>query len=138
MRLKNSYFYTLREDNKDEDSVSGNLLVRGGFVKKSSSGVYMYLPMGLKVLKNIENIIREEMDNSGAQEVLMPALISEEYFEKSGRNNAFGKEMFRLEDRFGKKYALGPTHEELFTLASTMKVKSFKDLPFNLYQIQTK
>ncbi len=138
MRLKNSYFYTIRENIKDEESVSGNLLARGGFIKKTSSGIYMYLPMGLKVLRNIENIIREEMDNSGAQEVLMPALISEDYFEKSGRNNAFGKEMFRLEDRFDKKYALGPTHEELFTLAGTMKVKSFKDLPFTLYQIQTK
>lgn len=138
MRLKNSYFYSVRENVKDEDSISGNLLVRGGFIKKTSSGIYMYLPLGMKVLKNIENIVREEMDNSGAEEVMMPALISEEYFEKSGRNNAFGKEMFRLEDRFNKKYALGPTHEELFALAATMKVKSFKDLPFNLYQIQTK
>ena len=83
MRLKNSYFYTIRENIKDEESVSGNLLARGGFIKKTSSGIYMYLPMGLKVLRNIENIIREEMDNSGAQEVLMPALISEDYFEKS-------------------------------------------------------
>lgn len=138
MRLKNSYFYSVRENVKDEDSISGNLLVRGSFIKKTSSGIYMYLPLGLKVLKNIENIVREEMDNSGSEEVMMPALISEEYFEKSGRNNAFGKEMFRLEDRFNKKYALGPTHEELFALAGTMKVRSFKDLPFNLYQIQTK
>ena len=137
MRLKNSYFYSVRENVKDEDSISGNLLVRGSFIK-TSSGIYMYLPLGLKVLKNIENIVREEMDNSGSEEVMMPALISEEYFEKSGRNNAFGKEMFRLEDRFNKKYALGPTHEELFALAGTMKVRSFKDLPFNLYQIQTK
>lgn len=138
MRLKNSFFYTIRENIKDEESVSGNLLVRGGFIKKTSSGIYMFMPLGLKVLRNIENIVREEMDNSGAQEVMMPALINEEYFEKSGRNNAFGEEMFKLNDRFGKKYALGPTHEELFALAGTMKVKSFKDLPFNLYQIQTK
>ena len=138
MRLKNSYFYTIRENSKDEDSISGNLLVRGGFIKKTSSGIYMYLPLGLKVLKNIENIIREEMDNAGCQEVLMPTLVNEEYFEKSNRNTAFGKEMFRLEDRFDKKYALGPTHEELFTVAATMKVKSFKDLPFTLYQIQNK
>ena len=138
MRLKNSYFYTLREDNKEEDSISGNLLVRGGFVKKSSSGVYMYLPLGFKVLKNIENIIREEMDSSGAAEVLMPALINEEYFAKSNRLGSFGKEMFKLEDRFEKKYTLGPTHEELFAVAASMKVKSFKDLPFTLYQIQTK
>lgn len=138
MRLKNSYFYTIRENIKDEDSISGNLLVRGGFIKKTSSGIYMYLPLGLKVLKNIENIIREEMDNAGAEEVLMPTLVNEEYLEKSNRNNSFGKEMFRVNDRYDKKYALGPTHEELFTVAATMKVKSFKDLPFNLYQIQNK
>ncbi len=138
MKLKNSYFYTIRENIKDEDSVSGNLLVRGGFIKKTSSGIYMYMPLGLKVLKNIENIIREEMNNASAQEVLMPSLVNEEYFERSHRNNAFGKEMFRLEDRFNKKYALGPTHEELFTVAAGLKVKSFKDLPFTLYQIQTK
>ena len=138
MRLKNSYFYTIRENIKDEDSVSGNLLVRGGFIKKTSSGVYMFMPMGYKVLKNIENIIREEMNNAGAAEVLMPALVNEEYFEKSNRKNAFGKEMFKVEDRFNKKYALGPTHEELFTIAASMKVKSFKDLPFILYQIQNK
>ena len=79
MRLKNSYFYSVRENVKDEDSISGNLLVRGSFIKKTSSGIYMYLPLGLKVLKNIENIVREEMDNSGFEEVMMPALISEEY-----------------------------------------------------------
>ena len=83
MRLKNNFFYTIREDIKDEDSVSGNLLVRSGMIKKCSSGVYMYLPLGYKVLKNIEKIIREEMDNSGAQELIMPSLISEEYFTKS-------------------------------------------------------
>ena len=138
MRLKNSFFYTIREDVKDEDSISGNLLVRGGFIKKTSSGIYMYMPLGFRVLKNIENIVREEMNNAGANEVLMPSLINEEYYEKSNRNSSFGKEMFRLEDRFEKKYALGPTHEELFALAASMGVKSFKDLPFTLFQIQTK
>ena len=138
MKLKNSYFYTIRENIKDEDSISGNLLVRGGFIKKTSSGVYMFMPLGFKVLKNIEKIVREEMNNSGAMEVLMPALVNEDYFEKSNRLNSFGKEMFKVEDRYNKKYALGPTHEELFTVAASMKVKSFKDLPFNLYQIQNK
>ena len=138
MRLKNSFFYTLRENIKDEDSVSGNLLVRSGMIKKSSSGIYMYMPLGYKVLKNIENIIREEMNNAGAEELLMPVLSNEEYFIKSGRLSSFGKEMFKVEDRYNKKYALGPTHEELFTVAASMKVKSFKDLPFNLYQIQNK
>ena len=94
MKLKNSYFYTIRENLKDEESVSGNLLVRAGMIKKSSSGVYMFLPMGYKALKNIENIIREEMDNAGAEEVLMPSLISEDYFDKSGRIHSFGKEIF--------------------------------------------
>ena len=138
MKLKNSYFYTIRENLKDEESVSGNLLVRAGMIKKSSSGVYMFLPLGYKVLRNIENIIREEMDNAGAEEVFMPSLISEDYFTKSGRINSFGKEIFRLNDRNNKKYTLGPTHEELFAMAASMKVKSFKDLPFTLYQIQTK
>ena len=138
MKLKNSYFYTIRENIKDEDSVSGNLLVRAGMIKKSSSGIYMFMPLGLKVLKNIENIVREEMVNAGAEELLMPALTNEEYFIKSNRLHQFGKEMFKVEDRFGKKYALGPTHEELFTVAALMKTKSFKDLPFTLFQIQTK
>ena len=138
MRLKNSFFYTLRENIKDEDSVSGNLLVRSGMIKKSSSGIYMYMPLGYKVLRNIESIIREEMNNAGAEELLMPVLSNEEYFIKSGRLSSFGKEMFKVEDRFNKKYALGPTHEELFTVAASMKIKSFKDLPFNLYQIQNK
>ena len=138
MRLKNSYFYTIRENIKDEDSISGNLLVRGGFVKKTSAGIYMYLPLGYKVYKNVEKIIREEMNNSGAFEVHMPTLASTEIFEKSHRLSSFGKEMFKLSDRFDKKYALGPTHEELFTIAAMNEVKSFKDLPFTLYQIQNK
>ncbi len=138
MKLKNSFFYTIREDIKSEDSTSGNLLVRSGMIKKTSSGVYMYLPMGMKVLKNIENIVREEMNKIDSEEVLMPCLISDEVYEKSNRLNSFGSSMFSLKDRFDKKYVLGPTHEELFTIASLNKVKSFKDLPFSLYQINTK
>ena len=138
MTLKNSYFYTIRENIKDEDSVSGNLLVRSGMVKKTASGIYMYLPLGYKVYKNVENIIREEMNNAGALEVHMPTLASTDIFEKSHRLSSFGKEMFKLSDRYDKKYALGPTHEELFTIAATQGVKSFKDLPFTMYQIQNK
>lgn len=138
MKLKNSYFYTIRENIKDEDSVSGNLLVRAGMVKKTASGIYMYLPLGYKVYKNVENIIREEMNNAGALEVHMPTLASTDIFEKSHRLSSFGKEMFKLSDRYDKKYALGPTHEELFTIAATQGVKSFKDLPFTMYQIQNK
>ena len=138
MKLKNSFFYTLRENSKDEDSVSGNLLVKAGFVKKTSSGIYMYMPMGLKVLKNIEKIVREEMNNTGAQEVVMPSLISEDVYIQSGRRANFGPSMFTLNDRFKKPFVLGPTHEELFAIAAQMKIKSYKDLPFNLYQFQTK
>ncbi|MFI3307365.1 MAG: proline--tRNA ligase [Mycoplasmatota bacterium] len=138
MKLKNSFFYTLRENVKDEDSVSGNLLVRSGMIKKSSSGVYMYMPLGLKVLKNIENIIREEMNKTGANEVLMPSLVHEDIYEKSGRTKLFGDSVFKLKDRYKKPYVLGPTHEELFVIAASMKIKSYKDMPFNIYQIQNK
>lgn len=138
MKLKNSFFYTLREDVKDEDSISGNLLVRSGMIKKSSSGIYMIMPLGKRVLQKVENIIREEMDNAGAQELLMPVLIPEEVYEKSGRREAFGANMFALKDRFQKRYVMGPTHEELFTMAAMMKGASYKDFPYNLYQIQTK
>ena len=136
--MKNSFFYTLREDVKNEDVTSGNLLARAGMVRKNSAGVYMYMPLGLKVLRNIERIVREEMDNTGASELLMPTLIPEETYVETGRSEAFGPDMFRLNDRFGKPYVLGPTHEELFTIAAKMKVKSYKDLPFNIYQFQNK
>ena len=138
MKLKNSFFYTIRENIKDEDSVSGNLLVRSGMIKKTSSGIYMYLPLGLKVLNNIEKIVREEMNKINAEEVLMPSLISEDVYAESNRLSLFGDAMFKLKDRYDKNYVLGPTHEELFTIAAKNKVQSFKDLPFSIYQIQNK
>lgn len=138
MKLSESFFYTLREDAKDEDSCSGNLLVRSAMIKKSSSGIYMILPMGKRVLNKIESIIREEMDATGAQELLMPALILEDIYVKSGRRDVFGSNMFVLRDRYDKAYVLGPTHEELFAIAAGMKGRSYKDFPYNLYQIQTK
>lgn len=138
MRLKNSFFYTIRENIKDEDSISGNLLVKSGMIKKTSSGIYMYLPLGLKVLNNIQNIVIEEMNKINAQQVLMPSLINEEVFETSNRLLSFGNSMFKLKDRYDKSYVLGPTHEEIFTIAAKGRVRSFKDLPFSLYQIQNK
>ncbi|MEG0314254.1 MAG: proline--tRNA ligase [Erysipelotrichaceae bacterium] len=138
MKLSNSFFYTIREDAKDEESNSGNLLVRSGMIKKSSNGIYTIMPLGMKVLHKIENIVREEMDAADAQELLMPALILEEVYEKSGRREAFGSNMFALKDRNNKNYVLGPTHEELFVLAASMKGKSYKDFPYTLYQMQTK
>lgn len=134
MKLKNSYFYTLREAAKDEESVSGNLLVRSGMIKKVGAGIYMYLPFGLKVLNKIKNIVKEEMDKAGAEELLMPSLIPREYYETCGRVEVFGKGMFNLQDRYDKPYALGPTHEELFTIAAKSMVRSYKDLPFTIYQ----
>lgn len=138
MKLKNSYFFTLREDVKDEDSVSGNLLVRAGFIKKNSAGVYMMLPLGFKIMQNIESIIREEMDATGCQELLMPSLIPEEIYVSSGRREGFGNSMFSLDDRKNQPYVLGPTHEELFAIAAKMKIRSYKDMPFSLYQIADK
>ncbi|NLA33358.1 MAG: proline--tRNA ligase [Tenericutes bacterium] len=138
MRLSQNYFYTLREIPKDEDSISGRLLVRSGMIKKSSSGIYMFLPLGYKVLKNIERIIREEMNKSGASELLMPVLIPEDIYISSGRRDIIGQSMFALKDRYNRDYILGPTHEELFAIAAGMKIKSYKDIPFNIYQFETK
>ena len=138
MKLKNNFFYTIREDIKDEDSVSGNLLVRSGMIKKSSAGVYMYLPLGLRVLNNIEEIIRREMNSTGALELSMPTLIPKEIYEATGRVQSFGSSSFSLKDRFNRDYILGPTHEELFTIASIANIRSYKDMPYSLYQFQTK
>ena len=138
MKLKNSFFYTLREDSKEEESKSGNLLVKAGFIKKSSSGVYMMMPLGFKVLQNIEKIVREEMNKASAQELLMPSLIPEDVYIASGRRENFGSDMFSLKDRISRNYVLGPTHEELFVSAASMKIRSYKDMPFNIYQIATK
>ncbi|MBQ1482085.1 MAG: proline--tRNA ligase [Erysipelotrichaceae bacterium] len=138
MKLKSSYFYTLREDARDEDSVSGNLLVKAGFIKKTSAGVYIMLPLGLRVQNKIENIIRRHMNEAGAQEVKMPALIAAEYYEESGRMKGFGPSIFKLKDRNDKDMVLGPTHEELFAYAAKSMIKSYKNMPFNLYQFQTK
>ena len=138
MKLKNNYFFTLREEAKDEDSISSNLLVRSGMIKKSSSGIYMYLPLGYRVLKNIENIIREEMNKTGSLEVSMPTLIPQDIYETTGRIQNFGNSVFYLKDRFNRDYILGPTHEELFAIASLSNIKSYKDMPYSLYQFQTK
>ena len=134
MKLKNSYFYTLREDAKDEESISGNLLVRAGMMKKVGAGIYMYLPTGLRVLDKIKRIVKEEMDNAGAEELLMPSLIPQDYYETCDRVHLMGDSMFKLRDRKNAKLVLGPTHEELFTIAAKNAVKSYKDLPFTIYQ----
>lgn len=134
MKINNSFFFTLREDAKDEESTSGNLLVRSGMIKKVGAGIYMFLPLGLKTIDNIKKIVKEEMDNAGAQELLMPSLIPSDYYETCGRVEAFGDDMFNLKDRGNKSLVLGPTHEELFTIAAKSMVRSYKDLHFTLYQ----
>lgn len=134
MKLKSSYFYTLRENAKDEDSISGNLLVRSGMIKKVSSGIYMFMPMGLRVFDKVKKIVKEEMDRAGASELLMPSMIPEEIYDVCGRNESMGASMFHFKDRYNKPYVLGPTHEELFTMAAKSAVKSYKDLPFTIYQ----
>lgn len=138
MKLKNSYFVTYKENVKDEEAQSGNLLVRGGFIKKNSAGVYMYLPLGFKVLKKIEHIVKSEMEAIASQEVLMPSLIPEDVYIASGRRHLFGSSMFAFKDRFERNVVLGPTHEELFAVAAAAHIKSYKHLPLSLFQFQTK
>ncbi|MDI9460770.1 MAG: proline--tRNA ligase [Saccharofermentanales bacterium] len=138
MRLSKGYFFTLREDQHDEESASGNLMVRAGMIKKSSAGIYMMLPLGLLAKRKVERIIREEMNAIDSHELVMPALIPEEVYIDSGRRETFGNSMFSLHDRFQRPFVLGPTHEELFASAARMHIRSYKDLPLSLYQFQSK
>ncbi|GGT18618.1 MULTISPECIES: proline--tRNA ligase [Streptomyces] len=129
---------TLREDPADAETLSHRLLVRAGYVRRSSAGVWTWLPLGKRVLENVSRIVREEMDAIGGQEVLLPALLPREPYETSGRWSEYGDLLFRLKDRKGADYLLGPTHEEIFTLVVKDQCTSYKDLPVILYQIQTK
>ncbi|MEU1479274.1 proline--tRNA ligase [Streptomyces sp. NPDC001668] len=129
---------TLRDDPADAEVLSHKLLVRAGYVRRTAAGVWSWLPLGMKVLRNVERIVREEMDAIGAQEVLLPALLPKEPYETTGRWDDYGPELFRLQDRRGGDYLLGPTHEEFFTLLVKDQASSYKDLPVILYQIQTK
>ena len=138
MRLQGNYFFTQKEDVKDEESVSANLLVRAGMIKKVGSGIYTFLPMGLRVLKKIENVVREEMNAISSNELVMPSILPEELYAKSGRLESFGDDMFHLSDRYDRRYVLGPTHEELFVEVAKDVIQSHKDMPLSLYQIANK
>lgn len=138
MKWTETYIPTLKEIPKDATNISHILLLRGGFIKLLSSGVYAYLPLGWKVLKKIINIVREEMDRIGAQELLLPALTPKEIWEKTGRWKEYGDEMFRLKDRKDREYALAPTHEEIMTELARLDIKSYNELPQMWYQIQIK
>jgi len=129
---------TLREDPADAEVPSHRLLVRAGYIRRTAPGIYSWLPLGLRVLRNVERIVREEMDAIGAQELQFPALLPREPYEATGRWTEYGDGIFRLQDRKGGDYLLGPTHEELFTLVVKDLYSSYKDLPVWLYQIQTK
>ncbi|TQE79152.1 proline--tRNA ligase [Leptospira noguchii] len=129
---------TEKENPTDAVVASHRLMIRAGLVRKSSAGLYFYLPLGLKVLKKIEQIVREEMNSTGALEFDLPILTPSDFWEQSGRWSAMGKEMFRIQDRHDLSYALGPTHEESFSFLLKPLLKSYKDLPVNVYQIQTK
>ncbi len=138
LHMSSLFLRTLREDPVDAEVPSHRLLVRAGYVRRVSPGVYTWLPLGLRVLRNVERIVREEMDAIGAQELLFPALLPKEPFEASGRYAEYGDNIFRLTDRKGAGHLLGPTHEELFTLTVKDMYSSYKDLPLALYQIQIK
>ncbi len=138
MRLSKYLLPTLREVPAEAEIPSHQLMLRAGLIRKLASGVYGYLPLGLKVLRNVERIIRDGMDRHDAQELLMSALLPKEMFEVSGRWEVFGPEMFRLKDRNDRDFCLGPTHEEIFTDTVKANIRSYKQLPVTLYQIQTK
>src|SRR3712207_72682 len=132
------FLRTLRDDPADAEVPSHKLLVRAGYIRRAAPGIYTWLPLGLRVLRRIEDIIREEMDGIGAQEVSFPALLPREPYEATNRWTDYGDGIFRLQDRKGADYLLGPTHEEMFTLLVKDLYSSYKDLPLTLYQIQTK
>lgn len=138
MKMSNMLISTLREVPAEAEIDSHKLMLRSGMMRKMAAGIYNYMPLGLKVLKKVEDIVREEMDAAGAQEFLASAMIPAELWQESGRWDAYGAEMFRLKDRGNRDFCLGPTHEEVFTDIARNEIKSYKQLPLNLYQIQTK
>ncbi len=137
-RLSTLFLRTLREDPADAEVPSHRLLVRAGYVRRVAPGIYSWLPLGLRVLRNIEAVVRREMDAIGGQEILFPALLPREPYQTTGRWTEYGPNVFRLRDRKGTDYLLGPTHEELFTLTVKGEFSSYKDYPVILYQVQTK
>ncbi|MEU1544039.1 proline--tRNA ligase [Actinacidiphila glaucinigra] len=138
LRMSRLMLKTLRDDPADAETASHKLLVRAGYVRRSSAGVWTWLPLGKRVLENVARVVREEMDAIGGQEVLLPALLPRENYEVTGRAGEYGDLLFQLRDRKGADYVLGPTHEEIFTQVVKDQCTSYKDLPVILYQIQTK
>ena len=138
LRMSQLFLRTLRDDPADAEVASHKLLVRAGYIRRIAAGIYSWLPLGYITLRNIERIVREEMDSAGFQEVHFPALLPKEPYEATNRWSEYGPDLFRLQDRRGGDYLLGPTHEEMFTLMVKGEYSSYKDLPLTIYQIQTK
>lgn len=138
MKFSELFCPTLREVPAEAETISHQLLLRGGYIRKATAGVYSYLPLANRVLKKIMNIVREEMDRAGGQEILMPIIQPQELWEQSGRWDLYGDEMFRLTDRHNRGFSLGPTHEEIITALVDGDIHSYRDLPLLLYQIQNK
>ncbi len=138
MRTTRFLIATLKETPADAEVISHQLLLRAGMIRKLASGLYTWLPMGLRVLRKVENIVREEMNNAGAQEVLMPAVQPAELWEESGRWDQYGPNLLRFKDRHDREFCYGPTHEEIITDLARKEIRSYKQLPLNFYQIQTK
>jgi len=138
MRASRYLIATQKETPSDAEVISHQLMLRAGMIRKLAAGLYTWLPMGLRTLRKVERIVREEMDKSGAQEVLMPAVQPAELWEESGRWTQYGGELLRMNDRHGREFCFGPTHEEVITDLARNELKSYKELPANFYQIQTK
>ena len=138
MRLSKAYVPTLKEDPAEAEVVSHKLLLRAGMIRKLTSGIYTFLPLGLRSLNKVAGICREEMDRAGAQEIFMPMVQPAELWRETGRWSFYGKELLRLTDRHGREFCLGPTHEEVITDLLRGEIRSYRQLPLNLYQIQTK
>lgn len=138
MRTSNFLLATLKETPSDAEVISHQLMLRAGMIRRVASGIYTWLPLGLKVLRKIENIIREEMDSTGAQEVMMPVVQPAELWQESGRWEQYGPELLRIHDRHNRDFCLGPTHEEIITQLAKTEIRSYRELPANFYQIQTK
>ena len=138
MRLSKYYIPTLRETPSDAEVVSHKLMLKAGMIKKVAAGVYSYLPLGLRVVRKVENIVRKYMNQAGAIETLMPAVVPAELWKESGRWSHYGKELLRFKDRHDREFCIGPTHEEVITDIVRSDIKSYRQLPINLYQIQTK
>ncbi len=138
MRVSRYLLPTVKENPSDAETVSHRLMIRAGMIRKLAAGIYNYLPLGLRVIRKVENIIREEMNRAGAIEILMPMVLPAELWKESGRWDVYGKELLRFKDRSEREFCLGPTHEEVVTDIVRKEVRSYRQLPLNLYQIQTK